>query len=276
MNAISETDPDANAASQTRTARGASGARVTAITSGKGGVGKTFIAANLAAALARRGERVLVLDADLGLANLDVVLNLSSKCTLHDVFTGRVRLDDAVLPAPGGFSVLLAGSGMLEYSRLTSDVRDKLLEVVAQVRPQFDHVLLDTGAGISDVVLYTVSLADEVLVVTTPEPTALADAYATIKVLATTQDRRSLRLLVNQVQRPGDGRAVRGQLQQVVDRFVSPGLGHALSLSLLGAVPLDAAVREAVQRRQVLMETMPGSEAAKAIALAAGQLLVEA
>ena len=115
--------------------------------------------------MARQGERVLVLDADLGLANLDVVLNLYPKLTLHDVFTGQTRLEDAILPAPGGFSVLLAGSGMVEYSRLTPTVRDQLQDVIQRVRPRFDRVLLDTGAGISDVVLYTISLADEVLIV---------------------------------------------------------------------------------------------------------------
>ena len=167
-------------------------ARITAITSGKGGVGKTFISANLAAALARQGERVLVLDADLGLANLDVVLNLVPKITLHDVFTDKHTLDEAVLPAPGGFSVLLAGSGMVEYSRLTPEVRDRLLAVIDTMKPRFDRILLDTGAGISDVVLYAVSLADEVMVVATPEPTSMTDAYATIKVLATQQQRRQL------------------------------------------------------------------------------------
>src|SRR5687768_1431998 len=158
-------------------------ARITAVTSGKGGVGKTFMAANLAAALARRGERVLVLDADLGLANLDVVLNLFPKITLHDVFTGKAKLEDAILPAPGGFSVLLAGSGLVEYSRLTAEVRDQLIKIIESVAPRFDRVLLDTGAGISDVVLFTISLATDVLVVATPEPTSLTDAYATIKVL---------------------------------------------------------------------------------------------
>src|SRR5262249_10862322 len=113
-------------------------ARITAVTSGKGGVGKTFVAANLAAALARRGENVLVLDADLGLANLDVVLNLHPKITLHDVFTGKALLADAILPAPGGFSVLLAGSGLVEYSRLTSEVREQLLDVIRQVAPRYD------------------------------------------------------------------------------------------------------------------------------------------
>jgi len=249
------------------------GARITAITSGKGGVGKTFVAANLAAALARRGQRVLVLDADLGLANLDVVLNLAARVTLHDVFTGKATLDEALQPAPGGFSVLLAGSGLVEYSRMTPEVRDKLLDVVSQVRPRFDHVLLDTGAGISDVVLFTVSLADEVLVVATPEPTSLTDAYATVKVLATTQAARPMWLLVNQVQRKGEGRTVSAQLQQVVDRFVNAGRDAPVMLQLLGEVPSDAAVREAVQRRQLLMESLPGTAAAQALALAAGKLL---
>ena len=247
--------------------------RITAITSGKGGVGKTFVAANLAAALARQGQRVLVLDADLGLANLDVVLNLFPKITLHDVFTGRCPLDDAILPAPGGFSVLLAGSGMVEYSRMTPEVRDQLQKVIDQVAPRFDHVLLDTGAGISDVVLYTVSLADEVLVVATPEPTSMTDAYATIKVLATTQGRRAIHLLANQTRKPSEGRSVRIQLQQVVDRYVSPGLGEAVQLDLVGEIPSDPAVRECVQRRQLLLHSLPGAPAAIAMVAVATRMV---
>jgi flagellar biosynthesis protein FlhG len=246
-----------------------------AVTSGKGGVGKTFLAANLAAALARRGRRVLVLDADLGLANLDVVLNLHPKVTLHDVFTGKVHLEDAILPAPGGFSVLLAGSGLVEYSRLTVEVREQLTRIIETVAPRFDHILIDTGAGISDVVLYAVSLADEVLVLVTPEPTSMTDAYATIKVLATQQRRRGIRLVVNQVGRAGEGRTIRGQLQLVVDRFVTPMLGAGIAapmLELLGEVPMDSSVREAIQTRQLLLEAMPGSAAAKAVEAIAARI----
>ena len=262
----------ANAANGSEPAPAVRRARIMALTSGKGGVGKTFLAANLAAALAKRGERVLVLDADLGLANLDVVLNLSPKVTLHDVFTGKVNLEDAILPAPGGFSVLLAGSGLVEYSRLTPEVREKLLAVIREVTPRFDRILLDTGAGISEVVLYTVSLADEVVIIATPEPTSMTDAYATIKVLATQQSRRELSLVVNQVQRVGDGRGVAAQLQQVVDRFVSPGADEPVKLRLLGDVPSDAAVREAVRKRQLVVESLPGSEAAQAIGSVAARL----
>jgi flagellar biosynthesis protein FlhG len=256
-----------------KTAPRTASARITAVTSGKGGVGKTFVSANLAAALARQGRRVLVLDADLGLANLDVMLNLAPKITLHDVFTGKSSLEDAILPAPGGFSALLAGSGMVEYSRMTAEVRDQLLKVIETVRPRYDHVILDTGAGISDVVLYSVSLADEVLVVVTPEPTSMTDAYATIKVLAATQSRTQLQLVVNQTRRHGEARAVGLQLQQVVDRFVNVGRAMPVRLNLLGQVPLDIAVRDSVSRRQLLLEALPGSPAALAVVALATRLL---
>jgi flagellar biosynthesis protein FlhG len=240
-------------------------ARTMAVTSGKGGVGKTFFSANLAAALSRQGLKVLVLDADLGLANLDVVLNLYPKITLHDVFTGKALLEEAILPAPGGFSVLLAGSGLVEYSRLTPEVREQLLDIIGAVAPRFDVLLLDTGAGISDVVLFALSLAHEVIVVATPEPTSMTDAYATIKVLASQQGREHMHVVVNQVSKVGEGRPICQQLQQVITRFVLTPSGVAPKLNFLGDIPLDSAVREAVQRRSLLMELHPGSPAAQGV-----------
>ncbi len=239
--------------------------KVVAVTSGKGGVGKTFVSANLAAALAKLGHRVLVLDADLGLANLDVVLNLYPKITLHDVFTGKAKLEEAIIRAPGGFSVLLAGSGMVEYSRLTPEVRGDFLRIMNGLVPHYDIVLLDTGAGISDVVLFAVSLASEVLVVATPEPTSLTDAYATIKVLVGQQKRQSIRMVINQTARLGDGRAITVQLQQVLDRFVVSEPGRPIKLIHMGDIPADPSVRQAIMRRQLLMQSTPGSPAAMAI-----------
>lgn len=239
--------------------------KVVAVTSGKGGVGKTFFSANLAAALTRRGLKVLVLDADLGLANLDVVLNLYPKITLHDVFTGKATLEEAILKAPGGFSVILAGSGMVEYSRLTPEVRDDFLKLMQEVVPRFDVVLLDTGAGISDVVLFAVSLASEVLLVATPEPTSLTDAYATIKVLATQQQRQQIRLVVNQAVRPGDGKNITAQLQQVLNRFITSRSGQNLRLVHMGDIPSDPSVKEAIMRRQLLLVSAPGCPAALAV-----------
>jgi flagellar biosynthesis protein FlhG len=152
-------------------------------------------------------------------------------------------------------------------------VRDQLQKVIADVAPKFDHVLLDTGAGISDVVLYTVSLAADVLVVATPEPTSLTDAYATIKVLANGQGRRVFQLVVNQVRQPGEGRAVRQQLQQVIDRYVGPAVGAAVRLDLVGEVPADNAVRDAVRRRELLLTTLPGTPASVAVVALASRLV---
>ena len=239
--------------------------KVVAVTSGKGGVGKTFVSANLAAALAKRGMRVLVLDADLGLANLDVVLNLYPKVTLHDVFTGKAKLEDAIVRAPGGFSVLLAGSGMVEYSRLTPEVRNDFLTIMSGLVPHYDIVLLDTGAGISDVVLFAVSLASEVIVVATPEPTSLTDAYATIKVLVGQQKRQTIRMVINQTARLGDGRAITVQLQQVLDRFVTTEPGRPIKLVHMVDIPADPSVRQAVMRRQLLVQSAPGCPASLAI-----------
>lgn len=277
-------------ASTTQTPRGEgvllrpSKGKVIAVTSGKGGVGKTFLSANLAAALTRRGLKVLVLDADLGLANLDVVLNLYPKLTLHDVFTGKATLEDAILKAPGGFSVLLAGSGMVEYSRLTPEVREDFLRLMGDVVPRYDVVLLDTGAGISDVVLFALSLASEIVLVATPEPTSLTDAYATIKVLATQQQRQQVRLVVNQAQRPGDGKAITNQLQAVLNRFLGQSSTRATAVEAarapsplirlvhMGDVPVDNAVKEAVMRRQLLLVHTPSSPAGLAVAQIAGRL----
>ena len=233
---------------------------VLAVTSGKGGVGKTVLSANLAAALASHGQRVLVLDADLGLANLDVLLNLYSRVTLHDVFTGRASIDEAIVAAPGGFHAVLAGSGMVEYSRLTTEVRERFHQILQSLLPAYDLIILDTGAGISDVVLYSIGLADEVLVVATPEPTSLTDAYATIKVLAGQQNRQNFLMAVNQTGKAGDGAMVVAQLQRVLDRFVN-GAGTSVKLFLAGEVPFDLSVRESVARRQLLGATSAGAAA---------------
>lgn len=245
---------------------------VLAVTSGKGGVGKTVVSANVAAALAAQGQRVLVLDADLGLANLDVLLNLYSRATLHDVFTGKATVDQAVIHVEGGFDALLAGSGMVEYSRLTTDVRERFHQTLQSLIPAYDVVILDTGAGISDVVLYAIGLADEVLVVATPEPTSLTDAYATIKVLAGQQNRQNLLVAVNQAGKPGDGAMVVSQLQRVLDRFVN-GAGTDVRLFEVGEISFDPAVRESVQRRQLLVRHAPQAPAARGITRMAQKLI---
>jgi flagellar biosynthesis protein FlhG len=246
--------------------------KVFAVTSGKGGVGKTFFSANLASALSKRGLRVLVLDFDLGLANLDVVLNLDPKFTLHDVFIGKAKIEEAIIEAPGGFDVLLGGSAKVEYARLAPDLRENFLRILATLVPSYDIVLMDTGAGISEVVLFAVSIASEVMVLVTPEPTSLTDAYATIKMLAKQQGRQKIRVVVNQTARQGDGRIVTTQLQQVLDRYVKPVPAQPVRLIHMGEIPSDPFVRQAVMRRQLLMKTMPGCPAALAIQQIAVQI----
>ncbi|MCC7485949.1 MAG: MinD/ParA family protein [Burkholderiales bacterium] len=240
-------------------------ARVVAVVSGKGGVGKTLVAANLAGALARAAYRVLVLDADLGLANLDIILNLSPKRTLDEFLAGEGALDNVIVPAPGGFSVLPAGSGLSDHARLPEEARTRLAGALAEIGRRYDFVLIDAGAGIADVVLYAASLADEILLVTTPEPTALADAYATMKVLSMQQHRGALDLVVNQVRRAGEGRVIAGQLQQVADRFLKPPVCRRVALRYLGEVPVDAAVGRSIRRRALLVESSPDSGAARAL-----------
>lgn len=243
-----------------------------AVTSGKGGVGKTFFTANVAAALARAGQRVLVMDADLGLANLDIILNLQPRATLHDVLNGGVELDDVILAAPCGFSVLPAGSGIAEYARLSGELRERMRSVLDRLEGRYDCLLIDTGAGIADLVQYAASLADELVVVSTPEPTALADAYATIKVLCADRRLSRVHLVINQVRRAGEGVTLTRQMQQVVDRFLTSAEAPSPRLGFLGEIPHDAAVAEAVRSRRLLLETAPGSPVSLAVTGIAARL----
>lgn len=270
MNIETTLAPPATAATKS-TGRPA-GAKILAVTSGKGGVGKTFVAANLALALVRRGLKVLLLDADLGLANLDIVLNIHPTKTLHDVLTGTAAIDEAVMRAPCGVAVLPAASGLIEYSRLTGDVQDELRTVIAELGRRYDYLLLDTGAGISDIVLFTASLAQDVLVVATPEPTSIADAYATIKILAMLQKREDFRLVLNQVKTPTEGRRLACQLQEVVDRFLKPQLGAAIKLHHLGDIPFDPLVPDSVRKRKLLLDGTPGAPAAISVVAIAAAL----
>ena len=240
-------------------------ARTIAITSGKGGVGKTCVAANLACALARDGKRVLVLDADLGLANLDIVLNLQPEVTLQDVLKGTHKVDEAMLEGPEGIRVLPAGSGLIESAHLTGEMRVRLREVLQKLVADFDFLLIDTGAGISDVVLYTASLAQEVLMVVTPEPTSLSDAYATIKVLAIHQAREHFSLAINQNTPGRSGDILVRQLQQIADRFLPEQLGRSVRLECAGTIPTDSAVERSVRARRPVLIHAPDCAAAQAL-----------
>jgi flagellar biosynthesis protein FlhG len=242
-------------------------ARRIAIISGKGGVGKTVITANLAAALASKGQRILVVDADLGLANLDIILDLDPKFTIKEIFNGTRTPEEVILPTNKGFDLLPAGSGMAEGTVLTSDMAEKIESLLNELESRYDAILFDAGAGIGDVVLFFAKLSHEILLVVTPEPTSLTDCYATIKLLEQMHGRSEFLLLVNQAN-PGCpsqiGASVANHLQRVISQFIE-SKGKQVNVQLIGSIPSDSAIPMSIQRRQLLVHCNPQAPAASSM-----------
>jgi len=237
-------------------------ARRISIISGKGGVGKTVITANLAAALHSIGRRVLVIDADLGLANLDIVLGVAPKLTIQDLLSGSHTLEEVLLKTSNGFDLLPAGSGLTEGTILTTTLAQRMNSILSSLEGHYDAILFDGGAGIGDVALFFANLADEILLVVTPEPTSLMDSYATIKVLHQLYGRNEFLLVINQASPscPDQvGASVVSHLQNVISRFIGTGKGPDIRLHLAGSIPTDPAIPRAISERQLLAETSPGS-----------------
>ena len=232
--------------------------RVVAVTSGKGGVGKTNVTANLAVALAHLGRRVMVLDADLGLGNLDVLLGLTPKFSLAHVLSGQRRLREVLVPGPGGITVLPAGSGFQDLTALSDHQIRELQSEMDELQEQTDILLIDTGAGIGRNVTSFATMAQDIIVVAAPEPTSLTDAYALMKVLSTQYGERRFRLLVSMTRSPTDGRDVYRKLSLVAERFLH------ISMDFLGSIPFDPRLAEAVCQQRPLVELYPQSKAAQA------------
>jgi flagellar biosynthesis protein FlhG len=232
--------------------------RVIAVASGKGGVGKTAVVANTAYALAQLGKKVLIIDADLGLANIDVVFGLNPRYNLNHFFEGLKTLEEIMVEGPWGIKILPAGSGVQQFTRLDSRQRMRLIEDLDSLQEDFDVVLIDTEAGISENVTYFTVAAQDIFIVTSPEPTAITDAYALMKLLSTRYHQKQFQLIVNSVSNTGEGLDVYQKLTTVANRYLS------ISIDYLGCIPFDKRLRESIRRQSPMVEIYPGSKTSHA------------
>lgn len=233
--------------------------KVITVTGGKGGVGKTNVCANLGVAMSLLGRRVMILDADLGLANVDVLFGLQPRLNLSDVVCGEHSLAEIILDGPAGVRVVPGASGLSEMIDLTPAHHAGIVNAFSSITEDLDVLLVDTAAGISDSVLRFAEAAHEVLVVVCDEPTSITDAYAIIKLLSTERGVSTFRILTNMTRRGGDGTKLFQKLTRVTDRFLSVTMDHA------GSVPFDERVWRAVQRQTPFLTAFPASTAAAAL-----------
>ena len=220
-----------------------------AVTSGKGGVGKTVVTVNLALQFAKMGLKVLIIDADLGLANVDVMLGLRPRFTIQDVLEGRMSLDEVAISGPEGITILPAASGVADLSYLNDHQRIALLDHLDHWQVDFDVVLVDTGAGISPNVRYFVLAVEKILVIATPDPSSIRDAYSLIKVMFNSHHVDHFELLVNQVDPDNseqDGRDVYRTIRGATDKFL-----HSVGLDYLGCIPRSEVLARAVRQNRV-------------------------
>ena len=231
---------------------------VLSVTSGKGGVGKTNISVNLAYSLSRMGRKVVLLDADLGLANVDILLGLTPKMNLFHLFHEGVDLKQILMETPYGFSILPASSGISDMLALSTGQKLDLLEAMDYLEGKINYLIVDTGAGINDNVIYFNLAARERLLVLTTEPTSLTDAYALIKVMHLNHDVHRFRVVVNMAPSIKAAKAVYAKLYAACDHFLS-----GISLDFVGFVPADPAVKSAVIRQKPFCHLTPDSPAAR-------------
>lgn len=230
---------------------------ISSIASGKGGVGKTVVATNLAAALSAKGKRTLVVDCDLGLANMDILLGITPVFTLQDVVFGDRPVQDVIIATKAGFDLIPASSGVKEMGQLSYDKINLIKETLDTVIAGYDHVILDTGAGISEVVLQFNLYAAKNMIVLNREPTSLTDAYAVIKVLTQRFDRRTFGIIVNSAKDAREADRLFSHLDGVTKEFLG------LSLHYLGHIVYDKAVPSSIVKRSVLAKDEPDSVVAK-------------
>jgi flagellar biosynthesis protein FlhG len=232
--------------------------RVIAVASGKGGVGKTNVSMNLGVTLARQGKKVLLMDADLGLANVDVMLGLQPKLNLSHIFEGDHTLEEIIVEGPEGLKIIPASSGVSRMADLQPMEHAGLIQAFSELSLPLDILLVDTAAGVSDSVISFIKASQEVIVVVCDEPASITDAYALIKVLNKEHGLTRFHVLANMAHSPAEGRELFKKISAVCDRFLD------VTLDFLGMVPYDDYLRKAVKKQQPVVQAFPGSEATKA------------
>lgn len=251
-------DPYPNQASGLRLLKPAQPVRVLAVTSGKGGVGKTSVSVNLAVALAMAGRRVMLLDGDLGLANIDVMLGLQPSCNLAHVLDGKCSLEDTVLEGPAGVMVVPASSGKQHMAELSPVQHAGLVQAFSELSRPLDTLIVDTAAGIAGSVITFSQASQHVIVVVTNDPTSLTDAYALIKVLNRDHGIRRIQVLANMARSAAEVREIYENLRRVAEKFLD------VTLSLMGSVPEDEWLKRAVRHQRAVVDAYPNSPSAKA------------
>ncbi|MCI5731671.1 MAG: MinD/ParA family protein [Eubacterium sp.] len=238
-------------------------ARVITVTSGKGGVGKTSLSVNLAIQLRRLGKRVVVLDADFGLANIEIMLGIRPQYNLADLMFRGKSMNDIITYGPEGIGFISGGSGINEMANLTRDQVFRLIQKMAELDQQADVIIVDTGAGIGDSVLEFVAASAEVLLVATPEPTSITDAYALLKSLNRNSSYKPgktvVKMVANQVRGNNDADELFDKLGIVVNKFLN------IDIEYLGSIPYDANMQKAVMRQEPLSMAAPNAAAARSV-----------
>ncbi|MGI6648215.1 MAG: MinD/ParA family protein [Bacillota bacterium] len=240
--------------------------RIFAVTSGKGGVGKTNLSLNLALAMIEYGKKVVLMDADMGTANIDVILGVFPQYNLFHVAEGSRKLNEIILEGPRGLRIIPGVSGIRNLANLSTQRFEQLMAELREFEQNTELMIIDTGAGISDNVIKFLLAADEVVVVTTPEPTSLTDAYALIKIVAQENNNPTISLIINRVNNEKEGLFVANKLKQATQRFLN------LDINTLGYVVNDSAVVESVKKQQPFLLTYPKAPATTCVYHIAAQL----
>ncbi len=244
------------------------GRKTIAITSGKGGVGKSSIASNMAYLLGNRNKSTFILDADLSLGNIDIMFGMISKFNIKDVMDGSRQMDEIILQGPCGIRIIPATSGVAEYSDLSQDERAVLLNSLATL-PEHDYLIVDTSAGISSNVVYFNALSEQIFVVVTPDPASITDSYAMVKVLSAKTGRKEFNIIVNMVKEESEALELYKNIVGVTDRFLDVYLNYS------GFVPFDQNVNAATRRQRLWAEQSPNCEATRSLSKICDRLVSE-